>query len=85
MFRRTFEFITNDGEGIFRILPPVGVIFMLPDDTFLIVQYIPCDAFAPGRTMLGVLPVNMNVVDCVAEVNVRGEPLMSEIFSRDVT
>ena len=54
MFRRTFEFITNDGEGIFRILPPVGVIFMLPDDTFLIVQYIPCDAFAPGRTMLGV-------------------------------
>jgi hypothetical protein len=85
MVRRTFEDITNDGEGIFGILPPVGVIFMLPDDTFLIVQYIPCDAFIPGRTMLEVLPVNMNVVDCVAAVNVSGEPLMSEMLSRDVT
>jgi hypothetical protein len=74
-----------NGLGIFRILPTVGVIDILPDDTFLTVQYIPMDASAPGRTRLVVETVNKNVVDCVAAVNVSGEPLMSEIFSRDVT
>ena len=79
------EFITNDGEGIFRILPTLGVIFILPDDTFLIVQYIPMDAVSPGRTSSEVFVVNMNVVDCFAAVNVRLELLMSEMLSRDVT
>ena len=74
-----------NGLGIFRILPTVGVIDILPDDTFLTVQYIPIDAFAPGRTRLVVDTVNKNVVDCVAAVNVSGEPLMSEMLSRDVT
>ena len=74
-----------NGLGIFRILPTVGVIDILPDDTFLTVQYIPMDAFAPGRTRLVVDTVNKNVVDCLGAVNVSGEPLMSEILSRDVT
>jgi hypothetical protein len=74
-----------NGLGIFKILPPVGVIDILPDDTFLTVQYIPMDAFAPGRTRLVVDTVNKNVVDCVAEASVRVEPLMSEMLSRDVT
>jgi hypothetical protein len=74
-----------NGLGIFRILPTVGVIDILPDDTFLTVQYIPIDAFAPGRTRLVVDTVNKNVVDCVAEASVRVEPLMSEMLSRDVT
>jgi hypothetical protein len=74
-----------NGLGIFKILPTVGVIDILPDDTFLTVQYIPMDAFAPGRTRLVVDTVNKNVVDCVAEASVRVEPLMSEMLSRDVT
>lgn len=74
-----------NGFGIFKILPTVGVIFMLPDDTFLTAQYIPLDAFAPGRTRLAVETVNKNVVDCVGAVNVRVDVLMSEILSRDVT
>jgi hypothetical protein len=74
-----------NGLVIFRIVPTVGVIDILPDDTFLTVQYIPCDAFAPGRTRLVVDTVNKNVVDWLAAVNVRVELLISEIFSRDVT
>jgi len=74
-----------NGLVIFRIVPTVGVIDILPDDTFLTVQYIPMDAFAPGRTRLVVDTVNKNVVACVGAVNVRVEPLMSEMLSRDVT
>ena len=74
-----------NGVGIFRILPSDGVIFILPDDTFLTVQYIPMDAFAPGRTRSEVSVVNKNVVVCVGAVNVRVELLISEMLSRDVT